>query len=201
MNSILFILMLALAQPPASAQADKRPDSRSRSIAASACSYLRASAACDGVSFRLVGVVRLAPSVTSPRDSGEVDEAARLTDDDVTQARSIGPLAVSVSSAAIEKWTLSVRVPLRHDPTLSGLAPRSGAACGPEAPSQAPVPPAQASVMFDGELDAAIVPELDEAARHAASLHDRAIQGLAIASAIAAARASGSSVDGSMTGA
>lgn len=199
MNSILLILMLALAQPPASAQADKRPDSRSRSIAASACSYLRASAACDGVSFRLVGVVRPAPSATSPGDSGEVDEAARLTDDDVTQARSIGPLAVSVSSAAIEKWTLSVRVPLRHEPTLPGLAPRSGAACGPEAPSQAPVPPAQASVMFDGELDAAMVPELDEAARHAASLHDRAIQGLAIASAIAAARASGSSVDGSMT--
>ena len=140
-----------------------------------AVAYLEGTIQCDAVFTRFVGVERI---MTPLAESAERAESAEV------RSRIFGPLAISVWDEAIASWAAAVRGPVTQEGVLPPLIRREGAACGASLDRRAADAVTTNSTEVDGEPKEHIVIAHHEAAVFAAGLHDRAMRGLALASAI-----------------
>jgi hypothetical protein len=174
---LLSIGFVALAQALGSPLAEKRSEPPAQILMPERVSYIAGEAQRDGFAFRFVGIERpTVPLAASTESADPGDMRQRL----------IGPLAVSEVNEAVEAWSVAVRVTVAQVEGLPLLERRDGGACGATSQRNAPNARAESPAERATESEEIVFAELQQAAVFAAGLHDRAIFGLALASAIAA---------------
>lgn len=186
MSLILAILLAALAQTVPSTSAGRSTGAGLQDSEPHGVLYLEGKAQRGGITFRFVGVERPMPAVAASAKGSESAGAAQ---------RLFGPLAISELNAAAEEWALEVRVPVPQEAGLPLLERRDGAACSGSAHRGAPSTTVKSSTDAAGDLEERAVAAPREAALFSSNLHDRAIGGLAMASAIVELRAGAENLD------
>jgi len=186
MNPILPIVIIALAQAVGSPSAGKRSGSPVQSQVRQGVSYLEGKAERGGLPFRFVGVERpLAPLSASTEGGDPAGMPERL----------LGPLAISEVNEVVEAWLIAARVTVTQVEGLPLLERRDGGACGASLQRSVPTARAETPTEVTTASEETVFAELHQSAVFSSGLHDRAIDGLALASAIVELRAREADLD------